>query len=75
MGRCTGQAAPLKIKLVSVGTLPPPLLSFLQEGLARELGAVVQVGGNLPLPADCPEGRTAIFGRAFPGGAGGRPDP
>ena len=61
----TGQAAPLKIKLVSVGSLPPPLLSFLQEGLARELGAVVQVGGNLPLPASCPEGRRQYPGEPF----------
>jgi archaemetzincin len=58
----TGHAAPLKIKLVSVGSLPPPLLNFLQEGLARELDAVVQVGGNLPLPAARSEGR-----RQYPG--------
>ncbi len=61
----TGNAAPLKIKLVSVGTLPPPLLSFLQEGLTRELGAEVQGGGNLPLPADCPEGRRQYPGEPF----------
>jgi len=61
----TGQAAFHKIKLVSVGSLPPPLLSFLQEGLARELGAVVQVGGNLPLPASCPEGRRQYPGEPF----------
>ncbi|MHB9074251.1 MAG: archaemetzincin family Zn-dependent metalloprotease [Desulfobaccales bacterium] len=60
-----GRAASLKIKLVSVGSLPPPLLSFLQEGLARELGAVVQAGGNLPLPASCPEGRRQYIGDPF----------
>ena len=61
----TEPAAPLKIRLVSVGTLPPPLLSFLQEGLARELGAEVQVGGNLPLPASCLEGRRQYPGEPF----------
>lgn len=62
----TGQAAPLKIKLVSVGSLPPPLLRFLQEGLARELGAVVQVGEeNLPLPGSCPEGQRQYPGDPF----------
>jgi archaemetzincin len=60
-----GHGATLKIKLVSVGSLPPPLLSFLQEGLARELGAVVQLGGNLPLPASCPEGRRQYLGDPF----------
>jgi archaemetzincin len=57
--------ASLKIKLFPVGSLPPPLLSFLQEGLARELGAEVQVGGNLPLPASCPEGRRQYPGEPF----------
>jgi archaemetzincin len=65
LGAVTGQAAPLTIKLCSVGTLPPPLLSFLQEGLGRELGAVVQVGGNLPLPALCAEGRRQFPGEPF----------
>jgi archaemetzincin len=60
-----GHGALLKIKLVSVGTLPPPLLSFLQEGLARALGAVVQVAGNLPLPASCAEGRRQYPGEPF----------
>jgi archaemetzincin len=60
-----GHDAALKIKLVSVGTLPPPLLSFLQEGLTQELGASVQVGGNLPLPASCPEGRRQYLGEPF----------
>jgi archaemetzincin len=60
-----GHGAALKIKLVSVGSLPPPLLSFLQEGLARELGAVVQVAGNLPLPASCAEGRRQYPGEPF----------
>jgi archaemetzincin len=61
----TGHAAPLKLKLVSVGSLPPPLLNFLQEGLTRELGAVVQVGGNLPLPAARSEGRRQYPGEPF----------
>jgi archaemetzincin len=61
----TGHGAALKIKLVSVGSLPPPLLSFLQEGLVRELGAAVQVEGNLPLPASCSEGRRQYPGEPF----------
>jgi archaemetzincin len=65
LGAVTGNAAALKIKLVPVGTLPPPLLHFLQEGLAQELGAVVQVGGNLPLPGSCPEGRSQCPGEPF----------
>jgi archaemetzincin len=60
-----GPGVSLKIKLVSVGTLPPPLLSFLQAGLTQELGAAVQVGGNLPLPASCPEGRRQYPGEPF----------
>ena len=60
-----GQAAPLNIKLVSVGSLPSPLLSFFQEGLARELGAEVQVGENLLLPASCSEGRRQYPGEPF----------
>lgn len=61
----TGNAASLKIKLVPVGSLPPPLLSFLQEGLAQKLGAIVQVGGNLPLPGSHPEGRRQYPGEPF----------
>jgi archaemetzincin len=61
----TGKAAPLKIKLVTVGTLPPPLLSFLQEGLARELSADVRMAENLPLPASCSEGRRQYPGEPF----------
>jgi len=49
-------AVPLAVRLVSVGSLPPALLGFLQEGVARELGAAVRMGGDLPLPASCPEG-------------------
>ncbi len=65
LGAVTANAAALKIKLVPMGTLPPPLLSFLQEGLAQELGAVVQVAGNLPLPGSCPEGRSQCLGEPF----------
>jgi len=60
-----GKAAALKIKLVPVGTLPPPLLGFLQEGLTRELGAEVRFAKNLPLPVACPEGRTQYPGEPF----------
>ena len=66
-------AAPVTVRLVSVGSLPPALLGFLQEGVRRELGAAVRMGGNLPLPASCPEGLQPVSGRPFSGGAGGRP--
>ena len=51
-------AGPFTVRLVSVGSLPPAMLGFLQEGLSRQLGAAVRMGGNLPLPASCPEGRS-----------------
>jgi archaemetzincin len=51
-----GAPAPRTVRLISVGSLPPVMLGFLQEGLARELGVVVRIEGHLPLPADCPEG-------------------
>jgi archaemetzincin len=60
-----GNAAPLKVRLVSVGSLPPPLLSFLQEGLTRELGASVRLGENLALPVSCSEGRRQYPGEPF----------
>jgi archaemetzincin len=60
-----GAAAPLTIRLISVGTLPPAMLGFLQEGLTQELGAVVRMEGNLPLPASCPEGRSQYPGAPF----------
>jgi len=58
-------AAPLAIRVISMGSLPPVLLGFLQEGLARELGADVRLGENLPLPASCPEGRGQYPGEPF----------
>ena len=48
-----------------MGSLPPVLLGFLQEGVPRELGAVVRMGGNLPLPASCPEGARHCPGDPF----------
>ena len=65
LGVAPGAAAPLTVRLISVGSLPPVLLSFLQEGLTRELGAVVRMGGNLPLPASCIEGRSQYPGAPF----------
>ena len=65
LGVAPGAAAPLTIRLISVGSLPPAMLGFLQEGLTRELGAVVRMGGNLPLPASCPEGRSQYPGAPF----------
>jgi len=56
LGAVPAAAAPLSLKLVPLGSLPPVLLGFLQEGLTRELGAVVRLGENLPLPPSCPEG-------------------
>jgi archaemetzincin len=61
----SGAAASLAIRLIAVGSLPPVLLGFLQEGLARELDAAVRLEGNLPLPADCPEGRSQYPGAPF----------
>jgi archaemetzincin len=58
-------AAPLTVRLVSVGSLPPALLGFLEEGVARELGAAVRMGGNLPLPASCSEGLSQYPGAPF----------
>lgn len=58
-------AAPLAVRLVSVGSLPPALLGFLEEGVALELGAAVRLGGNLPLPASCPEGLSQYPGPPF----------
>jgi archaemetzincin len=49
-------AAVVTVRLVSVGSLPPALLGFLQEGVRREMGTVVALGGNIPLPASYPEG-------------------
>jgi archaemetzincin len=57
-----GAAAPLTVRLVSLGSLPPAMLGFLQEGLTREMGAVVRMAGNLSLPASCPEGRSQYPG-------------
>jgi archaemetzincin len=58
-------AASLTIKLISVGSLPPVLLGFLQEGVTRELGAVVRMGENIPLPASCPVGAGQCQGEPF----------
>jgi archaemetzincin len=58
-------AGPVTVRLVSVGSLPPALLGFLQEGLTRQLGAAVRMGGNLPLPASCPEGLSQYPGAPF----------
>lgn len=60
-----GAAAGFVVRLVSVGSLPPALLGFLQEGLTRELGAVVRMGGNLPLPGASPEGLGQYPGAPF----------
>ena len=46
------QAASLKINLVPCGEVPPGLLSYLQDGIAKELKAEVSQAGNaVPLPA------------------------
>ena len=50
-------AAPLTIRLIAVGSVPPVMMEFLQEGLRQELGADVRLGESLPMPASCPEGR------------------
>ena len=60
-----GAAPVLTVRVVSVGSLPPSLLGFLEEGLRRELGADVRMGRNLPLPASCPEGLSQYPGAPF----------
>jgi archaemetzincin len=60
-----GAAAPLTIRLISVGSLPPVLLGFLKEGLEQELGVEVKAGEHLPLPAVGPEGRGQYPGEPF----------
>jgi archaemetzincin len=65
LGAGSAIAAPLKIRLISVGSLPPAMLGFLQEGLSRELGADVKVGKNLPLPESSPEGLRQYRGEPF----------
>jgi archaemetzincin len=65
LGAGPALAAPLTIRLISVGSLPPAMLGFLQEGLRRELGADVRVGDTLPLPASCPEGLRQYRGEPF----------
>jgi archaemetzincin len=60
-----GNAVPVAIRLVPVGTLPPPLLGFLQEGLHRELGAAVNVTANLPVPVSAAEDRRQYPGEPF----------
>jgi archaemetzincin len=51
--------------VISLGSLPPAMLGFLEEGLRRELGAAVRRGENLPLPASCSEGRGQCQGEPF----------
>jgi archaemetzincin len=65
LGAGPAMAAPLTIRLISVGSLPPAMLGFLQEGLRRELGAEVKLGENLPLPECCPEGLRQYRGEPF----------
>jgi archaemetzincin len=65
LGAGPALAAPLTIRLISVGSLPPAMLGFLQEGLRRELGADVRMGENLPLPESCPEGLRQYRGEPF----------
>ncbi|HZE21736.1 MAG TPA: archaemetzincin family Zn-dependent metalloprotease [Desulfobaccales bacterium] len=65
LGVGSALAAPLTIRLISVGSLPPALLGFLEEGLGRELGARVRMGENLPLPESWPEGLRQYQGEPF----------
>jgi archaemetzincin len=46
------QAASLNINLVPCGEVPPGLLGYLKDGIAKELQAeVTQVGNSVPLPS------------------------
>jgi archaemetzincin len=58
-------AAPLTIRLMAVGSVPPAMMEFLQEGLRRELGADVRLGESLPMPASCPVGRKQYSAEPF----------
>jgi len=65
LGATPEPAAAFMVRLVSVGSLPPAMLGFLQEGVRREMGAAVRMGGNLPLPGACPEGQSQYPGAPF----------
>ncbi|MEJ2672590.1 MAG: archaemetzincin family Zn-dependent metalloprotease [Deltaproteobacteria bacterium] len=65
LGAVAGNAAPLSVRVVPMGSLPPPLLGFLQEGLAQELGAEVSLTENLPLPDFRHEGLRQYRGEPF----------
>jgi hypothetical protein len=43
-----GAAAVIMVRLVSVGSLPPAMLGFLEEGVRREMGAAVRMGKPSP---------------------------
>ena len=47
-------ADPLTVRLVSVGSLPPAMLGFLQEGVTREMGAAVRMGRTRPCRGPAP---------------------
>ncbi len=65
LAAASAEAAPLGIRLVTLGSLPPVLLGFLEEGLRQELGAEVRIEGNLPLPASLSEGRSQYPAEPF----------
>ena len=65
LGALPGDPNPLTIRLIAMGSLPPVILGFLEEGLSRELGAVVRMERNLPFPAACPEGWGQYPGEVF----------
>ena len=73
LGVAPGAAAPLTIRLVSVGSLPPVLLGFLQEGLTRETGRRRPDGGQPPPAGLLPRGPQPVSGRPFSGGPGRPP--
>jgi archaemetzincin len=51
LGAAAADASALKITIVTFGPAPPAVLEALQEGLAKELGAEVARGGEMPVPA------------------------
>jgi archaemetzincin len=65
LGAMPAAAAPLTIRLVPMGSLPPAMLSFLQADLRRELGADVSLEATLPLPESCLEGHGQCQGGPF----------
>ena len=65
LGAVPAAAAVFTVRLVSVGSLPPAMLGFLQEGVRRELGAAVRMGGTFPCRPPAPRAAASIRAPLF----------